>query len=151
MSCLALCVSFTVSWIPTYCGKWPLGWIKSVCVWTQTPIATATTPSSHSAPNTHTQIVYIYLNKTSRKLGSGKSNNAGLIFKKDWFIFFLHGYCYTMLDSDPQLYGGWLCEGVLGSWSGRGGGQRGEEEYTATISVTGENFITMTSSVTAFI
>lgn len=47
--------------------------------------------------------------------------------------------------------GGGLCGGAFVSWSRRGGGQEEEEEYTATVSVTGENCFTMTSSVTAFI
>lgn len=121
-----------------------------------TPTSSTTTTVSFSAShqawtNTHTQTVWAYLNKMPRKLGNSEisSGNPGLI-KMDVFFFFFPPWLlwYHARPRSSAIGGGArLCGGALDSWSGRGGGQ--EEESTANVSVTGENCITMTSTVKA--
>lgn len=57
------------------------------------------------------------------QISDESSSNTGLI-KMD--VFFIHGYCDTMLDPDPLLYEGG--GGALRSWSGWGIRQEEEEE-----------------------
>lgn len=155
MSCVWLllaCTYFTL--VPTYCGENARGVVLLMCI----PPTLSPPPFHFCFPDETKmhkppiEIVWAYLNKTSHKLdGNESSSNAGLI-KMD--VFFNRSYCDTMLDPDPQLSwgGGWGCRGALSFWSRWGDGQEEEEEYyTATASVTGENCITVTSTVTAFI
>lgn len=70
------------------------------------------TNPKHTCMCTQIEIVCVCLNKTSRKLDSGKSSsrsNAGLI-KMD--VFFLHGYCDTMRKTQILSYMRRGCVGV---------------------------------------